>query len=206
MDRPAQYFTPVAHNDYVYGGALGVGGLLVRLKPDGGGVAAEQVYFERGLPNGFGGAVLVGEYLYGTDIAPGPLVAVEFATGKVKWKAESIGRVSTSYADGLLYLHGVNGDVALIEATPEAYREKGRFTPPAQPKHKRGTVSGVGVAHPVIANGRLYIRDLGTLWAYDIKATPVDTYSLARLDSGGVAISKASGFSPMIATAKKPGT
>src|SRR5262245_4818873 len=63
---PAQAFTPVARGEYVYGGALSVGGGLVRLKPDGSGVAAEQVYFERGLPNGFGGAVLVGDYLYGT--------------------------------------------------------------------------------------------------------------------------------------------
>jgi outer membrane protein assembly factor BamB len=168
---PAQYFTPVARDDYVYGGALGIGGGLVRLKPEGGGVAAEQVYFERGLPNGLGGAVLVGEYLYGTDIAGGPFVAVEFTTGKVKWKSESIGRVSTAYADGLLYLHGMNGDVALVEAIPEAYREKGRFTPPAQPKHsKSGDFGEDAFAHPVIANGRLYIRDLGTLWAYDIKA------------------------------------
>ena len=64
---PAQYFTPVAHAEYVYGGALGVGGGLVRLKLDQGGVAAEQVYFTRGLPNGIGGAVQVGETLYGTE-------------------------------------------------------------------------------------------------------------------------------------------
>ena len=167
---PAQYFTPVARGEHVYGGALGVGGGLVRLKVDGAGVAAEQVYFERGLPNGLGGAVLVGEYLYGTDIAPGQFVAVEFITGKVKWKHESIGRVSTAYADGLLYLHGVDGDVALAEASPEGYREKSRFTPPNQPKHKQvGTYPEQAYAHPVIANGRLYIRDLGTLWAYDIK-------------------------------------
>src|SRR5262245_50193472 len=82
---PAQAFTPVARDGYVYGGGLGVGGGLGRLKPDGGGVAAEQVYFERGLPNGFGGAVLVGDYLYGTGTAEQPLVAVEFTTGKVKW-------------------------------------------------------------------------------------------------------------------------
>jgi outer membrane protein assembly factor BamB len=168
---PAQYFTPVTRDGQVYTGALGVGGGLVRFKPDGGGVAAEQVYFERGLPNGLGGAVLVGEYLYGTDIAVGPLVAVEFTTGKVKWKAESIGRVSIAYADGLLYLHSLEGDVALLEATPEGYREKGRFSPPAQPKRKQvGTYPEQAFAHPVIANGRLYIRDLGTLWAYDIKA------------------------------------
>jgi len=167
---PAQYFTPIARDAYVYGGALGIGGALVQLKADGAGVGVEQVYFERGLPNGLGGAVLVGEYLYGTDIATGPLVAIEFATGKVKWKADTIGRVSAIYADGLLYLHGLNGDVALIEATPDAYREKGRFTPPDQPRHKQTEqYPEQAYAHPVIANGRLYIRDLGSLWAFDIK-------------------------------------
>src|SRR4029078_5412188 len=59
---PAQYFTPVARDAYVYGGALGIGGALVQLKADGAGVGFEQVYFERGLPNGLGGAVLVGDY------------------------------------------------------------------------------------------------------------------------------------------------
>lgn len=167
---PAQYFTPVARDEFVYGGALGIGGALVQLKAERAGVIANQVYFERGLPNGLGGAILVGDHLYGTEIANGPLVAIEFMTGKVKWKAESIGRVSMAYADGLLYLHGLNGDIALIEATPDAYREKARFTPPDQPRHKSvGGYPEQAFAHPVIANGRLYIRDLGTLWAYDIK-------------------------------------
>ena len=165
----AQMVTPVARDGYVYGGANSIGGGLVRLKSDGGGVIAEQVYFERGLPNSIGGSVLVGGYLYGT--AGAGLVAVEFTTGKVKWQAESIGRGSVAYADGLLYLHGENGDVALVEATPEAYSEKGKFTPPNQPKHKKEGQYGEGAyAYPVIANGRLYIRDLDTLWAYDIKA------------------------------------
>jgi outer membrane protein assembly factor BamB len=168
---PAQYWTPIARDEYVYGGALGVGGGLVRLKLDGGAVAAEQVYFTRGLPNGIGGAVLVGENLYGTETGQ-KLVAAEFTTGKVKWQDKGIGWSSVAYADGLLYLHGINGDVALVEATPEAYREKGRFTPPAQPKHKQvGTFPEMAFSYPVIANGRLYIHDVGTLWAYDIKAS-----------------------------------
>jgi outer membrane protein assembly factor BamB len=167
---PAQYFTPVAREGYVYSGALGVGGGLVRLKPDGGGVAAEQVYFVRGLPNGMGGAVAVGETLYGTEVGQ-KLVAAEFATGKVRWQADTIGWASIAYADGHLYLHGINGEVALVEAAPDACRIKGRFTPPAQPKKKQvGTYPEGAFAYPVIAQGRLYIRDLGTLWAYDIKA------------------------------------
>jgi len=168
---PAQAFTPVARDGYVYGGALGVGGGLVRLKPDAGGVAAEQVYFSRGLPNGFGGAVLVGDYLYGTEVGE-QLVAVEFTTGKVMWKTDDLGMASVAYADGLLYVHSAKGDVALIEPTAVAYREKGRFTPPGQPKHKKtGDYAEMAFSYPVIANGRLYIRDLETLWAFDIKAS-----------------------------------
>jgi outer membrane protein assembly factor BamB len=166
----AQMVTPVARDGYVYGGAQSIGGGTVRLKSDRGGVAAEQVYFARGLPNNIGGSVLVGDYLYGTSGRG--LVAVEFTTGKVKWQDESIGAGSVAYGDGLLYLHGENGEIALVEATPEAYREKGRFTPPAPPKRKRlGPYPERAWTYPVIANGRLYIRDIGTLWAYDIKAS-----------------------------------
>jgi outer membrane protein assembly factor BamB len=164
----APAFTPVARGAYLYGGAFFVGGGLVLLKPDGVGVAAVQVYFERGLPNGFGGAALVGDYLYGTEMSGRELVAAEFTTGKVKWKVESFGMSSVAYADGHLYIHNENGDFVLVEATPEAYREKGRFTPPNQPKHKNPEGA---YAYPVISNGRLYIRDLETLWAYDIKAS-----------------------------------
>ena len=58
-----------------------------------------------------------------------------------------------------------------MEATPEAYREKGRFTPPVQPKRRTlGPMPEKAWTYPVIANGRLYIRDNGTLWAYEIKA------------------------------------
>jgi outer membrane protein assembly factor BamB len=168
---PAQVFTPVVRDGYIYTGALGIGGGLIRLKPDGNGVATEQVYFERGLPNGFGGAVLIGPYLYGSDPAEQKVVAVEFTTGKMMWKADSLGRSSLAYADGLLYVHSWKGDVGLVEATHEGYREKGRFTPPDQPKPAQGAPYGdTAYAHPVIANGVLYIRDSGTLWAYDIKA------------------------------------
>jgi hypothetical protein len=167
---PAQYFTPLASNDHVYSGTLGVGGVLVRVKSDGSGVA-EQVYFTRGLPNGIGGAVVVGENIYGTEVGA-TLVAADLKTGKIKWSDKSIGWASVAYADGLLYLHGINGEVALVEATPEAFRAKGKFTPPNQPKKKKdGPYPEGAFAYPVIAGGRLYIRDLETLWAYDIKAS-----------------------------------
>jgi outer membrane protein assembly factor BamB len=100
------------------------------------------------------------------------IVAAEFLTGKVKWQAESLGTGSIAAAEALLYLHGTNGELALIEATPEGYREKGRFTPPAQPEKKKVGVPfpAAAYAYPVIATGTLYTRDLGTIWAWDIKA------------------------------------
>jgi len=167
---PAQYFTPVARGEQVYGGALGIGGGMVHLKANATGVSAEQVYFKRGLPNGMGGAVVVGDYLYGTEVTQ-KLLAVEFTTGKVMWEKENFGWGSVAAADGLLFVHMITGEIALVEATPEGFRDKGRFAPVNQPKKKQvGQFPEGAFAYPVIANGRLYIRDLGTLWAYDIKA------------------------------------
>ena len=166
---PAQYFTPVARGEHVYCGALGVGGGMVRLKAEGNGVVAEPVYFTRGLPNGIGGAVIVGDHLYGTEVTQ-KLLAVEFLTGKVMWESKDFGWGSIAAADGHLYVHLVTGDYILAEASPEGFREKGRFTPPNPPKHKQvGQFPEMAFTYPVIANGRLYVRDLGTLWAYDIK-------------------------------------
>ncbi|HSD45896.1 MAG TPA: PQQ-binding-like beta-propeller repeat protein [Pyrinomonadaceae bacterium] len=167
---PAQYFTPVGRGEQVYCGALGVGGGMVHLKANANGVSAEQVYFKRGLPNGIGGAVVIGDHLYGTEVTQ-KLVAVEFATGKVLWEQENFGWGSVAAADGLLFVHMISGDIALVDATPEGFRDKGRFTPPDPPKKKQvGQYPEGAFAYPVIANGRLYIRDLGTLWAYNIKA------------------------------------
>jgi outer membrane protein assembly factor BamB len=162
---PANIPTPVSHDGCVYSSSRAGGG-LVRLKAQEDGVAAEQVYFERALPNCIGGAVLLGENLYGTTSQG--LLCADFATGKVRWQDKCIGIGSLLYADGTFYVHGENGDVALVEATPEAYREQGRFSPPEQPKHLHGRMEKAW-AYPVVADGRLYIRDQGTLWCYEVK-------------------------------------
>jgi outer membrane protein assembly factor BamB len=163
---PKARSTPTVDGDFIY--ALGSDGDLACLETGSG-----KIRWQKSLRKEFGGQPHEWAYadLYGSEMGE-HLLAVEFTTGKVIWKAESLGRASVAYADGLLYVHGWNGDVALVEATPEGYREKGRFTPPAQPKHKQAEGGNeMAFAYPVIANGRLYIRDLGTLWAYDIKAS-----------------------------------
>lgn len=157
--------TPVASGALIYCAAAGTGGGAVKLQVTDGHVAAEQVYFESKLPTAIGGAVKVGDYLYGTTAQA--LMCVEFATGQMKWEERGLGAASLCAADGRLYLHGENGEVALIEASPEAYREKGRFTPPDQPK--RSQAMEKPWAYPVVANGSLFIRDHGSLWCYKIK-------------------------------------
>jgi outer membrane protein assembly factor BamB len=168
---PANIATPVAHEGYVYStNSRRFGAALVQLHATKDGMTAEQVYLERDPPNTLGGQVLLGKYIYGTN-PKGPACA-EFLTGKIQWQTEGTGPGAVQYADGRLYFHGELGDVSLVEATPEAYREKGRFTLPDQPKRVSpgGSRDEHAWAYPVVANGRLYIRDLGTLWAYDVRA------------------------------------
>jgi outer membrane protein assembly factor BamB len=162
---PANIPTPVAQDAYVYGATVSGGGGLVKLNVEKDEVKAESIYNNKDLPNYIGGSVRVGDYLYGTNAKE--LVCVEFKTGKVLWHEKCVGPSSVCYADGCLYIHGDTGDMALVEATPDAYREKGRFKLPDQPEHAKNMEKAW--AYPIVANGRLYVRDLGSLWCYDVK-------------------------------------
>ena len=51
--------------------------------------------------------------------------------------------------------------MALVEASPEAYKEISTFEIP-----KRG---GNSWAHPVVIGGRLYLREQDTVLCYDVK-------------------------------------
>jgi outer membrane protein assembly factor BamB len=162
--------TPVVGNDIVYHATSQIGGAAVRITGAQGKVTTQPLYAEKRLPGANGGSVLLNLTLYGTNSAS--LMAIDFATGAVKWQSRGIGTASIAVADGLLFLHGENGDVALVEPSPSAYQERGRFTPPNPPQQRGGareTGPSQAWAHPVVANGRLYIRDLGTMWAYDVR-------------------------------------
>jgi outer membrane protein assembly factor BamB len=160
-NRTANVATPVyADNKVFFASAYGTGGGLLNLSVQNGEVAATEAYFTREMKNHHGGMVLVDGYLYGyNDLI---LTCLEFATGKVMWRDRSVGKGSVSYADGHLYVQSENNLVGLAEATSAGYREKGRFEIP-----DKGQPSW---AHPVISDGRLYVRNQDTLLVYDIKA------------------------------------
>jgi outer membrane protein assembly factor BamB len=160
-NQTANCTTPIFHDNKVfYSSAYGTGCALLNLKAQNGEVKAEEVYFSRDMQNHHGGVVLVNGYLYGFSGAI--MTCMEFATGKVMWRDRSVGKGSLTYADGNLYLLSENNVVGLAEATPEGYREKGRFRTADQ-----GWPSW---AHPVVCGGKLYIRDQGTLTCYEIKS------------------------------------
>jgi outer membrane protein assembly factor BamB len=150
--------------------AYNAGGGLVKLtkQPDGG-VKAQEVYFTKNMQNHHGGMIVVDGCLYGANGGNGGgyLVCLDFQTGKVLWD-EGAGqrraaKGSVALADGRIYYRTEKGAVMLIEPDPKQYVEHGRFQQPdrsAQPAWP----------HPVIANGRLYLRDQDVLLCYDVKA------------------------------------
>jgi outer membrane protein assembly factor BamB len=157
----ANIATPVYFDNKVfYSSAYDTGGALLGLSAQNGEVSATEIYFTRNMKNHHGGVVLVNGYLYGFNDSI--LTCLEFSTGNQMWRDRSVGKGTITYADGNLYLQGENNIVGLAEASPTAYKEKGRFTIADQ-----GRPSW---AHPVVSGGRLYVRNQATLSAYDIKA------------------------------------
>ena len=163
--------TAVVFEDYVFcSTAYGTGSALLRLVPEGDAIRAEEVYFlDSGtFQNHHGGFVMVGDYIYGGHgHNSGAPTCVEAKTGKIMWRAEQPGGGSAAvlYADGHLYFRYQDDAVALIEATPEEYNLKGKFKLP-----RRDGMSGPGWSHPVISDGRLYLRHADVLLVYDISA------------------------------------
>ncbi|HWT04053.1 MAG TPA: PQQ-binding-like beta-propeller repeat protein [Pyrinomonadaceae bacterium] len=153
--------TPVARGNRVFiTSDYGNGGGVVEIKADAKGVTATEVYFTKEMRNHHSSSVLIGDHLYGFSSAI--LTAMRFDTGEVAWKDRSVGKGSLVFADGHLYLLSENGVVGLVEATPAGYREKGRFRIPQD--------SLPTWSHPVVAGGRLYLRDQDTIYAYDVRA------------------------------------
>jgi outer membrane protein assembly factor BamB len=160
----ANMATPITRGDVVFATTNQGGGGFVRLSAGAGGVTATPLHFDKKIGIGAGGAVLVGDHLYGANA--GGLLAIAWETGTIAWQDRSVGAASIATAEGRLYLRGEGGEVALAEASPSGYQERGRFTPADPPDRGKARAW----PHPVIADGRLYLRDIGVLWAYDIRA------------------------------------
>lgn len=145
----------------------GAGAALLSLESDGqGGVKASEVYVKTGkqLQNHHGGVIMLGDYIYGGHgHNQGLPFCLEWKTGKFAWdpqRGPGSGSAAVLYADGHLYFRYESGEVALIEASPKGYNLKSSFRP---------QIGGNGWPHPVIHQGRLYLRGSEQILCYDIK-------------------------------------
>ena len=160
--------TPITRGNYVFcSTGYQTGAALLQVSGAGGQVSAEEVYFldHTQLQNHHGGMLLVGDYVYCDHGHNKEFpVCIELATGRTVWGPErgpGGGSAAVAYADGHLYFRYEDGIMALTEGTPEGYNLKGQFR--IASRHDKSW------PHPVIVNGRLYLRDQHQLHCYDIR-------------------------------------
>ena len=135
---------------------------LIQLhSPEKGTFRVEEIFATQKMATSYGGMVLFGDHLYGSI---GEMLAcVELKTGEVIWKERAPGKGSIAAADGRMYYRNDRtGAIVLVEPNPKEFVELGRLVPPERSKMPAW-------AHPVIANGRLYVRDHDLLLCYDLK-------------------------------------
>jgi outer membrane protein assembly factor BamB len=176
-DKPANSMrinisTPIYHDGHVFAAtAYGAGGGLAKLvKKENGEFTAEEVWFSKSMENHHGGVILHDGALFGANGGNGGgyMACLDFKTGEVLWNERDsdkrrVTKGSVAFADGRVYYRTEEGPIVLIEPSRKEYLERGRFDQPER-------TDKPAWAHPVIANGKLYIRDQDALFCYDVKA------------------------------------
>jgi outer membrane protein assembly factor BamB len=157
--------TPIFSEGYVYITAgYGVGCKLIDLSKN----YPSDVYENKVMKNHHGGVIKVGEYLYGYSDGVG-WACQNFKTGELVWnEKKALGKGAIAYADNRLYCQGEgDGRVILIKASPSGWKPTGEFT--ISPQTKKRNPKGRIWTHPVICDGKLYLRDQEYILCYDIK-------------------------------------
>jgi outer membrane protein assembly factor BamB len=157
--------TPIVRDQFVYvTTSYGVGCMLVEVADD---YNVKKVYDNKTMKNKHGGVILLGDHLYGYSDDIG-WVCQELKTGKRVWRErEALGKGSIAYADGRFYCLGEDeGDVVLIEASTEGWKEQGRFK--LDPLTDQRKPQGKIWTHPVVCDGKLYLRDQNLLFCFDV--------------------------------------
>ena len=162
--------TPLVHDGMIYTTvAAGNGGCeLVKVEQTAGEFKATSVYENKNLANHHGNVVRVGDHIFGNGQGPG-WVCQDFKTGAIVWSERAKLRSgAVTFADGHLYCFAEDdGTVALVEANTKEWKETGRFKLPRASKLRQPL--GKVWTPPVVAGGRLFLRDQDLLFCYDVK-------------------------------------
>jgi outer membrane protein assembly factor BamB len=159
--------TPIVDGNEVYiSSGYGVGCKLIRIGSD---FSTEDVWENKEMVNHHGGVIKVGGHLYGFSDAKG-LICQDWKTGEMVWneKDRYTLKGAVHVADGHIYaLNEDDGTLTLVEVSPRGYKEKGRFqlAPQSSERNPKGKVW----SHPLVLNGKLYLRDQQYVVAYDVK-------------------------------------
>ena len=157
--------SPIVSGDQIYMVAAGgTGCKAVKLTaPD----AAEVVFANKVMKNLPGGVVLFDGHVYGYSDSIG-WVCQDWLTGDEVWSSKALEKGTVTIADGMLYcLTEDNATVVLAEASAKGWKEHSRFQ--LTPQSERRAQKDKAWTPPVIAGGRLYLRDQENLFCYDVK-------------------------------------
>lgn len=165
--RVAVIPTPIYKDGQVYVTAgYGAGCLLLNITGDN---KVEKIYDNKVMKNHHGGVLLLGDYLYGHSDDNG-VICQNFSTGELVWsdKKKNGSKGAVAYADGMLYcLTEGDGECSLVQATEKEFKEVSKFK--LDPQTTQRNPQGRIWTHPVISNGRLYLRDQDVICCYKIQ-------------------------------------
>ncbi len=160
--------SPIVRGPLVFITVGGRGCDLIRVKRAGETFAVEEVYANRNMSNHHGDVVLFDGHVYGASEGKG-WICQALESGEITWAERSkVPGGSVTYADGRFYCHGDrDGAVALVEASSAACTVLGRFALPKQSTLRKP--AGGHWTPPVVAGGRLFIRDQDLVFCYDVR-------------------------------------
>ena len=146
----------VDRNRFFISSGYGKGAALVEVKASGNSYTASTIWENKNMKNKFNSSVLHDGYIYGLD--EGILVCLDVNTGERKWKDGRYGYGQVVLAWNHLIVTSDQGDVALVNASPDKYTEVARFT----------ALSGQTWNYPALASGKLLVRNSNEMAAFDI--------------------------------------
>ena len=164
--------TPIVRDNLAYvTTGYGVGCMLVEIADDH---SVKKVYENKIMKNKHGGVILLGDHLFGHSEGVG-WVCQDFKTGERVWRErEALEMGSIAYADDRFYCLGEDdGEVVLIEPSTEGWKEHGRFK--LDPQTDQRKPAGKIWTHPVICDGKLFLRDQNLLFCFDVRKGAEET-------------------------------
>ena len=155
---------PIFSDGYVFATSGHSGGSRV-LKLNAEGSAASQLWLDTEMDNCHGGVILLDGLLYGSACRIGGkgFFVAELVSGKTLYHDKDMPKLSLTSADAMIYGFEEYGRFMLLEPVPEGVR----VVSEARVPHK--SPGNLAYAHPVICDGKLYLRQGPYVYAYDVR-------------------------------------